>query len=228
MKPAEGIKTRIAKVGGVMIGGDWPVSIQTMWKFPLAAIDDASIAGVIARITSLADIGCDILRFAVPDIQSAEALGLLSERTPMPLVADIHFDWKIAMRCLDYPIAKIRLNPGNIGARWKVEEVVAKAREKGVSIRIGVNAGSLPEDLRDKSDRAAAVVEAAEREIAVFEDLDFDNVIVSMKVSDVAETIAVNRLFAARYRHPLHIGVTRGRAAHRGCRSKYGSTGAPP
>jgi (E)-4-hydroxy-3-methylbut-2-enyl-diphosphate synthase len=196
--------TRAVKVGSVIIGGGWPVSVQTMWKEPLKSFDDS----VIRRVQHLGELGCDILRFAVPDMEAAEALGRLAESSPMPLVADIHFDWQLALRCLDFPVAKIRINPGNIGARWKVEEVVAKARDKGASIRIGVNAGSLPSDLRDRADRAAAIVEAAEREVAVFEELGFADVIVSMKASDVATTIEVNRVFAKRHDYPLHLGVT--------------------
>jgi len=200
-------ETRAVKVGGVIIGGGFPVSVQTMWKEPLAA-GEAARAAALRRIGSLKELGCDILRFAVPDLASAEALGELARESPMPLVADIHFDWRIALRCLDYPLAKIRLNPGNIGARYKVEEVVAKARGKGVPIRIGVNGGSLPEDLRGRPDRAAAIVEAAEREIAIFDELGFADVIVSMKSSDAAETLAINRAFASRHSIPLHLGVT--------------------
>ena len=195
---------RAVKVGTVIMGGGFPVSVQTMWKEPLRSVDEA----VLARIDRLKSLGCDILRFAVPDLAAAEILGSLAGRAPMPLVADIHFDWRIALRCLDFPIAKIRINPGNIGARWKVEEVLAKARDKGVPIRIGVNAGSLPEDLRALPDRAAAMVEAAEREVAVFEELGFDAVVLSMKASDVATTVEVNRRFAARHDYPLHLGVT--------------------
>jgi len=199
--------TRSVKVGKVILGGGFPVSVQTMWKEPLAA-GPAARDSALARIESLKALGCDILRFAVPDLASAEALGELAAVSPLPLVADIHFDWRIALRCLDFPIAKIRINPGNIGARFKVEEVVAKARDRAVPIRIGVNGGSLPEDLRDRPDRAAAIVEAAEREIAVFEDLGYGDVVVSMKASDVPTTLAVNRLFASRHDYPLHLGVT--------------------
>jgi (E)-4-hydroxy-3-methylbut-2-enyl-diphosphate synthase len=197
--------TRSVKVKNLIIGGGFPVSIQTMWKEPL---DPGALEAAQRRIGSLAALGCDILRFAVPDLSAAETLGALAARVDMPLVADIHFDWRIALRCLDFPIAKIRLNPGNIGARWKVEEVVAKAKDRGVPIRIGVNGGSLPEDLREWPDRAAAIVEAAEREVAVFDSLGFSDVLVSMKASDVAETIAVNRAFASRHDLPLHVGVT--------------------
>ncbi len=191
-----------------MIGGSWPVSIQTMWKSTLDLSEAGAMDQVLSRIRNLSELGCDILRFAVPDLDATESLGRLALASPMPLVADIHFDWRIALRCMDFPIAKVRINPGNIGARWKVEEVVAKARNTGTAIRIGVNAGSLPEDLRGKTDRAAAIVEAAEREVGVFDELGFSNVLVSMKVSDVAETIAANRLFAARHDIPLHLGVT--------------------
>ncbi|HUW42432.1 MAG TPA: flavodoxin-dependent (E)-4-hydroxy-3-methylbut-2-enyl-diphosphate synthase [Rectinemataceae bacterium] len=195
---------RAVKIGKVIMGGGFPVSVQTMWKEKLAAIDDA----VIARIGRLEALGCDLLRFAVPDLEAAETLGGLAALVQMPLVADIHFDWRIALRCLDFPIAKIRINPGNIGARWKVEEVLTKARDRGAPIRIGVNAGSLPEDLRARPDRAAAIVEAAERELAVFEAFGFGDVVVSMKASDVPTTLEVNRLFAARHDYPLHLGVT--------------------
>jgi (E)-4-hydroxy-3-methylbut-2-enyl-diphosphate synthase len=199
---------RTVKVGDVMIGGDWPVSIQTMWKDPLPAPLSPAMDGIVRRIEGLSAMGCDILRFAVPDMNAAEALGWLAGASAMPLVADIHFDWRIALRCMDYPIAKIRINPGNIGERWKTAEVVAKARDKGIPIRIGVNAGSLPVDLRDLPDRAAAIVEAAEREAAAFDELGFRDVIVSMKASDVDTTVEVNRRFASRHDYPLHLGVT--------------------
>lgn len=200
--------TRIVKVGNVMIGGGWPVSIQTMWKDPLPRPDSPAFKEIARRIEGLSAMGCDILRFAVPDPAAAESLGALAAMTTMPLVADIHFDWRIALRCLDFPIAKIRINPGNIGARYKTAEVVAKAKDKGVPIRIGVNAGSLPADLRDRPDRAAAIVEAAEREVAAFDELGFRDVLVSMKASDVDTTLEINRIFSSRHDLPLHLGVT--------------------
>jgi len=195
-------------VGKVILGGDWPVSVQTMWKDPLPPLGGTAFEETLERIGRLSSLGCDILRFAVPDMEAAETLGALAARSPIPLVADIHFDWRIALRCMDFPVAKIRINPGNIGAVWKVEEVVAKAGDKDIPIRIGVNAGSLPEDLRDKEDRAAAVVEAAEREVAAFDKLGFRNLVVSMKISEVDATIKANRLFASRHDIPLHLGVT--------------------
>jgi (E)-4-hydroxy-3-methylbut-2-enyl-diphosphate synthase len=194
----------------VALGGDSPVVIQTMWKdrFSFSDVGD----DVIRRIERLARMGCGLLRFAVPDIAAAEALGALSKHVSMPLVADIHFDYKIALRCMDFPTAKIRINPGNIGGREKVKAVLDKAAEKGVAIRIGVNAGSLPKDLRERAgqgmDRSIALVEAAQRELAVFDEFGFSNVVVSMKASSLADTIKANRLLAERVNVPLHIGVT--------------------
>jgi (E)-4-hydroxy-3-methylbut-2-enyl-diphosphate synthase len=202
-------------VEAVDLGGDFPVVIQTMWKDRLCFSDLEGEAGeaVRRRIAGLRAMGCGLLRFAVPDIEAAEVLGTLAAQVSIPLVADIHFDYKIALRCLDFPIAKIRINPGNIGSRDKVEQVLSKAQAKGVPIRIGVNAGSLPQDLREKvdgggMDRALALVEAAERELAIFKEFDFPDVIVSMKASSVAETIKANRLLASRNNVLLHIGVT--------------------
>jgi (E)-4-hydroxy-3-methylbut-2-enyl-diphosphate synthase len=201
-------------VAPVLIGGDSPVVIQTMWKDRLSFSDLAGKAGgaLVERIGRLKAMGCGLLRFAVPDMEAAEALGRLASMVSMPLVADIHFDYKIALRCLDFPIAKIRINPGNIGGQGRVEAVLRRAAEKGVPVRIGVNGGSLPQDLRRRvdggMDRAEALAEAAERELAICRDLDFSPVVVSVKASSPAETIRANRLLAARTSVPLHIGVT--------------------
>jgi (E)-4-hydroxy-3-methylbut-2-enyl-diphosphate synthase len=191
------------------------VAIQTMWKDRLSVVDLEGEAGerVISRIQGLKAMGCALLRFAVPDLEAAEALGALAAMVPMPLSADIHFDYKIALRCMDFPIAKIRINPGNIGSRDRVEKVLSKAAARGIPIRIGVNGGSLPGDLRKtvesgELDRAEALVIAAERELAIFREAGFGNVLVSMKASSVAETVKANRLFAERSDVPLHIGVT--------------------
>ena len=199
------------KVGNLLIGGSFPCSVQTMWKSALPRFlgeDDPALEAVLARIEGLRKIGCDLVRFAVPDEAQADSLGAIALKCSMPMVADIHFDWRLALRCLDYPIAKIRINPGNIGARWKTAEVVAKARERGAALRIGVNAGSLPHDLRDSEDQVGACLEAAEREIAEFEALGFDQVLVSMKLNEPSQVEAANRRFAARHQYPLHLGVT--------------------
>jgi (E)-4-hydroxy-3-methylbut-2-enyl-diphosphate synthase len=204
-------KTNTVKIGGfdhvnaVTVGGDSPVVIQTMFKSRLSFSDLEETA---QRIEGLARMGCGLLRFAVPDLESAETLGRLAGMVSMPLVADIHFDYKIALRCMDFPVAKIRINPGNIGGREKVRAVLEKAAQKNIPIRIGLNAGSLPQDLRQKEDRAGALVEAAMREVAIFAEFGFCNYLVSMKASEIADTIRVNRIFAERSSVPLHIGVT--------------------
>jgi (E)-4-hydroxy-3-methylbut-2-enyl-diphosphate synthase len=177
-----------------------------MWKNRLSSADLKDNA-LIERINTLGEMGCQLLRFAVPDIQSAEILGSLAQMVSMPLVADIHFDHKIALRCMDFPVSKLRINPGNIGSKDKVLAVLEKAGEKNIPIRIGVNAGSLPQDLRDMS-TASALVLAAERELAVFKEIGFENVLVSMKATGIADTIEANRILAQRMDAPLHIGVT--------------------
>lgn len=194
----------------VEIGGDAPVSIQTMWKEPLA---EESLASVVSKLEALEALGCDIVRFAVPDMDSAELLLKLAAMTYMPIVADIHFDYRLALRCLDGDVAKIRINPGNIGSFERVKAVVEKASAKGVPIRIGVNSGSIPRDIlasveSGRIPRARALVETAAREVAVFDEAGFRDAVVSMKASSVAETVRCNEEFASRFDIPLHIGVT--------------------
>lgn len=198
------MKPDAVQVGSVTVGGDAPISIQTMWKRPLDIVDER----LIAEVNRIKALGCDILRFAVPDISAADQLGKLAHRVSIPLVADIHFDHRLALRCLDYPIAKIRINPGNIGARWKVEEVVRKAQDTGVPIRIGVNHGSLAKKYQELPNPAEALVLAAEEEIEVLESLSFRSIIVSMKSSDTTSTVEANRLFSQRHTYPLHVGIT--------------------
>jgi (E)-4-hydroxy-3-methylbut-2-enyl-diphosphate synthase len=205
--------SRTVQVGGfshvnaVKIGGSSPVVIQTMWKESLSEPD---LDAAVQRINKLGAMGCDLLRFAVPDIQAAEVLGRLAQMVNIPLVADIHFDYKIALRCMDFPIAKIRINPGNIGGKEKVLAVLEKAKTGNIPIRIGVNAGSLPSDLQAGKgfNTAEALVEAALREIAIFEESGFDNYLVSMKASRIADNIEANRILFGRTDAPLHIGVT--------------------
>ena len=207
--------TNVVKIGGfshinsVKIGGDLPVVVQTMWKDRLSFSD---LENAARQIENLGKIGCGLLRFAVPDIQSAEVLGRLAQMVSMPLVADIHFDYKIALRCLDFPIAKLRINPGNIGGREKTRIVLEKAADLNIPIRIGVNAGSLPAGLRKQveegMDVSEALVLAAQRELAVFEEFGYKNHVISMKASTIADTIKGNRILAERTQSPLHLGVT--------------------
>ena len=209
--------SRIVKIGAnaVSLGGDSPILIQTMWKDRLNPADLEGEVGraTVERIEGLCSMGCGLLRFAVPDMSAAETLGRLAGMVSMPLAADIHFDYKIALRCMDFPIAKIRINPGNIGGREKVRAALEKAGEKNIPIRIGLNAGSLPQDLRQRAGEgaeavASALVEAAERELALCDEFNFTNVVVSMKASGIADTIRANRILAGKTDAPLHIGVT--------------------
>lgn len=215
------LQPRLVKIGGsgitksLSIGGTSPVSIQTMWKDGIDIIvdDDKALHETLKQINDLQALGCDIIRFAVPDTKSAKALVKIAQNTSMPLVADIHFDYRLALECLKGNVAKIRINPGNIGSRDKVEAVVNGCREKGTAIRIGVNTGSLPKDLAEKVEngiisRTEALAETAARECEVFEELKFDQYVVSMKASSVEETVLSNEAFASKYNIPLHIGVT--------------------
>lgn len=202
-------------VRSVVMGGNNPVTIQTMWKEGIANLtgDSGALRSVLERISVMRNLGCDIIRFAVPDMESARSLCLIAANTEMPLVADIHFDYRLALECLKGPVAAIRINPGNIGSRERVEAVVNGCKEKGCAIRIGVNTGSLPSDLEHKVElkeltRAEALAQTALREAEVFDSLDFANVVVSMKASSVKETVDANEAFAKVSDIPLHIGVT--------------------
>ena len=213
-------KVRIGGKGcvrSIELGGDAPIAIQTMWKQPLS---EDTLQETARKIAELEQLGCDILRFAVPDSASAEAFVKLTGMTPMPLVADIHFDYRLALRCMDGYAAKIRINPGNIGTEERVSAVIKKAQDTGTALRIGVNSGSLPVDIRNRMEqeicegrnaeeaRAAALVAGAQREAALFEKHGFTQYLVSMKASSVKETVIANELFAAASAAPLHVGVT--------------------
>ena len=199
----------------IIIGGNNPVSVQTMWKDGIVDIceNPSKLDSILKEIYNLQMLGCDIIRFAVPDIPSAKSLCEIAARTSMPLVADIHFDYKLALECLKGNVAKIRINPGNIGSFENTKTVVENCRDKGVAIRIGINSGSLPKDLQEqiaagKISRAQGLCETAVREAEIFDKLNFDQYIVSMKSSDVQETIECNEFYAKKYNNPLHLGVT--------------------
>ena len=199
----------------ISIGGDSPVSLQTMWKDGITDIPSNTdkFDAILKQINDLQLLGCDIVRFAVPDMESAAGLNEISRRTSMPLVADIHFDYKLALECLKANVAAIRINPGNIGSEDNTKTVVEACRDNGVAIRIGINSGSLPIDLQEKIakgeiTRAEGLCETAVREAEIFDRLNFDQYVVSMKSSDVQETIDCNRFYAKKYDNPLHLGVT--------------------
>ncbi len=202
---AERRKTRQLNVGGVLIGGDAPIAVQSMTN---THTDDAE--ATLAQIRKLAAAGCDIIRCAVPDMAAAEGLKTICKESPIPVIADIHFDYKLALAAIAAGVDGLRLNPGNIGSTEKVRAVVEAAKERNIPIRIGVNAGSLPKDLLEKYGHptAEALVEAAWRHIHILEDMDYRNIKVSLKAHDVPLTIVAYRLLASQCDYPLHVGIT--------------------
>ncbi|HCJ91261.1 MAG TPA: 4-hydroxy-3-methylbut-2-en-1-yl diphosphate synthase, partial [Acidaminococcaceae bacterium] len=198
-------KTRQIQVGGVKIGGDAPVAVQSMTN---TKTQDA--AATLAQIRKLADLGCDIIRCAVPDMDAALALKEITARSPIPVIADIHFDYRLALQALESGVDGLRLNPGNIGGSENVRAVVEAAKPRQVPIRIGVNAGSLPKDLLEKYGHPAAeaLVEAAWRHIRILEEMDYGNIKVSLKCHDVPLTLDAYRLLAGQCDYPLHVGIT--------------------
>jgi len=197
--------TRQIRVGKVAIGGDAPVSVQSMCN-----TDTRDAAATLEQVRALAVAGCEIVRCAVPDQQAAGALTKIVAESPIPVIADIHFDHRLALTSLDAGVHGLRLNPGNIGGRDKVEEVVRACRERRVPIRIGVNGGSLEKELLEKYGHPTpeAMVESALGHIRILEDLDYDQIKVSLKASDIHRTVEAYRLLAAEVDYPLHIGIT--------------------
>ena len=197
--------TKKIMVGGVPVGGGAPVSIQSMLNTRTTDVD-----GCLAQIRALAAAGCEIARLAVPDMEAAEAFGAICAASPLPLVADIHFDYRLAIRAAENGAAKIRINPGNIGGEDRVRAVVEACGARGIPIRIGVNGGSLEPRLLEKYGRPTpeALVESAFGHIALLEKYDFHDICVSMKSSSVPLMIEAYRLFSERSDYPLHIGVT--------------------
>jgi len=185
------------------VGGNNPVTVQTMYDKPLSLLEE----NFASRMSVLQAMGCDIIRFSYPDIKEHNALCSVVEKTSMPVVADIHFDYRNALDCMDCKVAGLRINPGNIGARWKTEEIVRKALDKGVVIRIGLNSGSLPENTKGK-DAEILMADTALEYIGWFENLGFTNTCVSLKASDPQSTYRSYRYFASYSDYPLHLGVT--------------------
>jgi (E)-4-hydroxy-3-methylbut-2-enyl-diphosphate synthase len=180
--------------------------------------DTRDVRATVAQIRQLSAAGCEIVRLAVPDMEAARALRLIRGLTIMPLVADVHFDHRLALAALAAGADKLRINPGNIGSQAKVREVVKAAKGRGVPIRIGVNAGSLEKDILSKHGRPTArgMAESALRHAGILEKLGFDDIVVSLKGSDVPMTIAACRLFSAKSDHPLHLGITEAGTAFAG------------
>ena len=197
-------KSKEISIGNVKIGNNNPISVQSMCN-----TDTRDIEATTRQIKELADAGCELVRLAVLNKDAAEAIKELVKISPVPLIADIHFDYRLAIQCINNGISALRLNPGNIGKRENVEKVVTLAKQQNIPIRIGVNAGSLEKDLLDKDiPLHEKMVESAMKHIQILEDLDFDKIKVSLKSSDVLTTIEAYRLMAQRVEYPLHLGVT--------------------
>jgi (E)-4-hydroxy-3-methylbut-2-enyl-diphosphate synthase len=197
--------TRRVMVGSIPVGGGAPVSVQTMTKTKTADVD-----ATVAQIVQAAEAGCDIVRVTVNDKEAAEAICKIVSRSPIPVVADIHFNHVFALKAIEANVAKVRLNPGNIGGRDRIQQVLSAAKDKGIPIRIGVNSGSLEEDILKKFGypTAEALYESAMRHVEICDSFGFKDVIISVKSTDVALMIEAYRLVASRTDIPLHIGVT--------------------
>ena len=197
--------SRQINAGGVPIGGGAPVSIQSMTNTPTHDVE-----ATLSQIRAIAAAGCDIVRVAVPDMRAARAIGALKAGSPVPLVADIHFDYRLALEAAEQGIDKIRINPGNIGEPDRVEAVARACKERHISIRVGVNGGSMEKDLLAKYGGPVpeAMVESALGHIKLLEQFGFEDICVSLKASSVPVTMRAYRLMAERYDYPLHIGVT--------------------
>lgn len=198
-------ETRPVQVGNLTIGGTNEIIVQSM-----CTTKTHDIEATVAEIKRLEEAGCQIVRVACPDMRAAEAIPEIKKRISIPLVADIHFDYKLALKTIEGGIDKIRINPGNIGKKEKVEAVVKAAKAKGIPIRIGVNAGSLEKRILEKYGypTAEGMVESALYHIKILEDLDFHDIIVSLKASDVLLAVSAYEKAASAFRYPLHLGIT--------------------
>lgn len=197
--------TRIVNVGGIKIGGEEPIVIQSMTN-----TDTRDVEKTLEQIDKLVNEGCQIVRCAVPDMEACEALKEITKRSKVPIVADIHFDYRLALKAIDNGVAKLRINPGNIGSIDRVKAVVEKAKEKNIPIRIGVNSGSLEKDILERDGRPTAkgLVESALRHVKILEDLNFYDIVISIKSSNVPMMIESYRLISEKCNYPLHLGVT--------------------
>jgi len=203
--PIKRRKSRQIMVGNVPVGGDAPISVQSMTN-----TETCDVAATVGQIQALEAVGADIVRVSVPSMEAAEAFGKIKQLVNVPLVADIHFDYKIALRVAELGVDCLRINPGNIGSDQRVRAVVDAARDKNIPIRIGVNAGSLEKDLQKKYGEPTpeALVESALRHIDILDKLDFQEFKISLKASDVFMTVAAYRLLADQIEQPLHLGIT--------------------
>ena len=197
--------TKVVKIGDRVIGGGNPILIQSMTN-----TKTEDVAATVAQIQALTAAGCDIIRCAVPTMQAAEALTEIKKQVSIPVVADIHFDYRLALAAIAHGADKIRINPGNIGSTERVRAVVDAAKERGIPIRVGVNSGSLEKDLVEKYHGVTAegIVESALDKVHLIEDMGYDNLVISIKSSDVMMCVKAHELIATQTDHPLHVGIT--------------------
>jgi (E)-4-hydroxy-3-methylbut-2-enyl-diphosphate synthase len=205
--------TKRISVGGVPVGGGAPVSVQSMTN-----TKTADVRGTLEQIARLRDAGCDIVRLAVPDEEAARALGEIVPKAGLPVVADIHFDYRLALTAAKAGAAKIRINPGNIGSRERVAAVADCCRERGIPIRIGVNTGSIEKDILRKYGRPTpeGMVESAGRHVEMLTDCGFEDICLSLKASNVPMTVQSYRLASDKFTYPLHLGVTEAGTSYMG------------
>ena len=206
-------KTRKIKVGNIFVGGDAPITVQSMTN-----TDTRNVEATVEQIKRLQIAGCDIIRCAVPDVEASEALKKITEQISIPLVADIHFDYRLAINAINNGVSALRINPGNIGSIERVKLVAEHALDKGIPIRIGVNSGSLEKELLSKYGKVCpeALVESALRHVDILEKVNFNDIVISIKSSDVMQMIASYRLISKKVDYPLHVGVTEAGTTWRG------------
>ncbi len=206
-------KTKKIRCGNIYIGGDSPISVQSM-----TTTDTRNIKETIAQINELEHLGCDIVRVAIPDMEAAEAIKKIKSSINIPLVADIHFDYRLALKCIENNVDKLRINPGNIGDEDRIKKVITKAKEYGIPIRIGVNAGSLDKKILSKYNGITpeAMVESALEHIKILEKYNFDQIVISLKASDIKLTFDAYNLLSQKVDYPLHIGITEAGTLWRG------------
>ena len=197
--------TKVISIGGCQIGGNHPIAIQSMCN-----TKTEDVKGTVAQILKLEEAGCDIVRVAVPTMEAAEAIKEIKKQIHIPLVGDIHFDYRLAIAAMENGVDKIRINPGNIGAADRVKAVVDTAKARNLPIRAGVNSGSLEKPIIEKYGHVTAegIVESALDKVKMIEALDYDNLVISIKSSDVMMCIKAHERIASRTRYPLHVGIT--------------------
>lgn len=216
-------ETKIINIGGIQIGGGNPIAIQSMTNTKTHDVE-----ATVNQILELEEAGCEIVRVAVPDEQAARAISDITKRIHIPLVADIHFDYRLALMAIENGVQKLRINPGNIGNSERVQKVVEKAKAYHIPIRIGVNSGSVEKVLLEQYGGvcAAAMVESAKKHIDLLEAMDFTDIVVSLKASTIPLAIEAYTLFAKKYAYPLHVGITESGTLYRGTVKSSAGLGA--